>query len=202
LMAVAGGALFAVYGLMVRRNLHGFHPVTAFAAVSQLTGLISVALMLVLSRESAGGLDWGGGVWALSAGQMAMLMLSAVIGITLGHTTYFISIARLGVSTTSAVLQLQPVCVAAAEFAIAGELMTGWQWACGTIAVGGAFLLLYVQWVTGRAAAGPRIAGLGRTAGEESEGIETAEMDAMPVESGRERKIHHRGAEEQRGERR
>ncbi len=187
--AVAGGLLFACYGLAVRKNMHGFHPVTAFAAISQITAGISIVLMIALSRDAAEGLDFGMAAWGLSAGQMGMLLLSAVIGITLGHAAYFVSIARLGVSTTSGVLQLQPFCVAIAQFAVYGKLMTPGQWAAGTVAVIGALVLLWVQWRQTRAASARVGAdvGAGVIAGEESEGIEAAEMEAMPVESDGER---------------
>lgn len=187
--AVAAGLLFASYGLSVRRNMHGFHPVTAFAAISQITAAISVVLMLVLSRDSSKLLDYGMAVRALSAGGWGILFLSAVIGITLGHAAYFVSIARLGVSTTSGVLQLQPFCVAIAQFVVFNKVMTGGQWAAGTVAVMGALVLLYAQWRltrTSRAAVGVDVLedqAMPPVAGDESEGIEVAEMDAMPVES-------------------
>jgi drug/metabolite transporter (DMT)-like permease len=192
-MAVTAGLLFACYGLAVRKNMHGFHPVTAFAAISQITAVISFVLMLGLSRdEGTHALDWGRAVWGLSAGQMVMLLVSAIIGITLGHAAYFTSIARLGVSTTSGVLQLQPFCVAIAQFAVFGTMMTGGQWVSGVVAVIGALLLLYVQWRLTRAAR-ERVgadagAGMPPVAGDESEGVEAAEMEAMPVESDGERR--------------
>lgn len=198
--AVAAGLLFASYGLSVRRNMHGYHPVTAFAAISQITAGISLVLMMGLSREAAQShpgsenrgthaLDFGAAVFSLSSGGLAMLFLSAIIGITLGHAAYFISIARLGVAPTSGVLQLQPFCVAIAQFVVFNQVMTGGQWMAGTVAVVGALVLLYAQWRLKRAASAPVGADIAAgavmplVAGEESEGIEAAEMDAVPVES-------------------
>ena len=187
--AVAAGLLFASYGLSVRRNMHGYHPVTAFAAISQITAGISLVLMLGLSRDATGALDCGAAVFSLSGGGLAMLFLSAIIGITLGHAAYFISIARLGVATTSGVLQLQPFCVAIAQFVVVNQVMTGGQWLAGTVAVIGALVLLWAQWRLKRAASAPVGADIAAgaemplVAGEESEGIEAAEMDAVPVES-------------------
>lgn len=187
--AVAAGLLFASYGLSVRRNMHGYHPVTAFAAISQITAGISLVLMLGLSRDASKSPDFGAAIFSLSVGGLAMLFLSAIIGITLGHAAYFVSIARLGVSTTSGVLQLQPFCVAVAQFFVFGKVMTGGQWTAGTVAVVGALVLLYAQWRltrTSSAPAGADVAAgeaLPPIAGAESEGIEAAEMDAMPVKS-------------------
>jgi drug/metabolite transporter (DMT)-like permease len=162
--------------------------VTAFAAISQFTAIISVVMMLGLSRDATTNeLDYGREVWNLSARLMSLLMLSALIGITLGHAAYFVSIARLGVSTTSGVLQLQPFCVAIAQFAIDRKLMTPGQWGSGTVAVIGALVLLYAQWsltrMLHRSAAANGQGVSPPVAGAESEGIEAAEMDAMPVRS-------------------
>ncbi len=191
--AVAAGLLFASYGLSVRRNMHGYHPVTAFAAISQITAGISLVLMLGLSRDATGAPDFGAAIFSLSSAGLAMLFLSAIIGITLGHAAYFVSIARLGVATTSGVLQLQPFCVAIAQFVVFNQVMTGGQWAAGTVAVIGALVLLYAQWRLTRATSAPVGAHVAAgavmppIAGEESEGIEAAEMEAMPVESERKR---------------
>lgn len=142
-LAISGGLLFACYGLSVHRQMHGYHPVTAFAVISQYTSLVMVILMLGLGRRS--------GLEALDTSilplpQFGLLLLSAVIGIALGHVFYYISIARLGVAVSSGVIQLQPFCVALGQFALFGKQPTSGQIFCGLIAVTGAILLLGVQW--------------------------------------------------------
>lgn len=183
-LAIFAGLCFAAYGLSVRKCMHGFHPVTAFAAISQITAAITVALMFVLARDPRSGvMDFGASALGLSAGQFGLLLLSAVIGIALGHVFYYISLARLGVAVTSAILQLQPFCVAVAQFMIFGKLLTNGQWVSGAGAVAGACLLLYVQWTLTRARRpiGKQVLDE-RIAGDAPVGIEVAEGDAVPVE--------------------
>lgn len=150
-LAIAGGLLFAGYGLAVRRWMHGFHPVTAFAAISQYTAAIMVALMLVFGYDkSTGTLNAGASAWHLPGGQFALLLLSSVIGIALGHVFYYIAIARLGVAVSSGVIQLQPFLVAVGSYFILGEDVTTGQMVTGVIAVLGAVLLLTMQWLVSR----------------------------------------------------
>jgi len=139
LFSMGAGFLYAGYSLSVRKFMHGIEPFQAFSAVSQYTGVALVALMLVFGRR--------GGMEALDVGgrNMVLLFLSAVIGIGIGHTLYYYSISRLGLAVASGVVQLQPITVAIASYFIFGERLNGPQWACGTVAVGGAGLLLFAQ---------------------------------------------------------
>lgn len=181
--AIASGMLFASYGLSVRKYMHGFHPVTAFAAISQITAAISVIVMLVLARNPVTGVaDFGLSGLQLGWFQQVMMYGSAIIGIALGHVFYYISIARLGVAVTSGVIQLQPFCVAIANAAISGIMLTRGQWLFGAVAVAGASLLLWVQWTLSRTPARARRLEAEFVAGDERIGVEAAEMDAMPVD--------------------
>lgn len=147
LLAVLSGLLFAGYALSVRRCMRGFHPVTAFAAISQYTALGIVSLMLIAARDQRSG-AWDGGLsaWAMPDGQFALLLLSAIIGIALGHVFYYIAIARLGVAVSSGVVQLQPFLVAVGSYLVLSKPVTAGQMAAGMVAVCGAVLLLWVQW--------------------------------------------------------
>jgi drug/metabolite transporter (DMT)-like permease len=150
-MAITGGLLFAGYGLAVRRCMHGYHPVTAFAAISQYTALIMVSLMLIFARDVHTH-AWNGGLsaWLLPAGPFALLLLSSVIGIALGHVFYYIAIARLGVAVSSGVIQLQPFLVAIGSYFILAKPVTTGQMITGVIAVAGAVLLLTMQWLVSK----------------------------------------------------
>lgn len=146
-LAIIAGLLFACYGLSVRRFMHAFHPVTAFAAISQYTSLVLVLAMFGFAHDPASNVhDFGLSAFHLSGGQFALLLLSAVIGIALGHVFYYISIARLGVAVSSGVIQLQPFCVAIGQLALFNKPLTSGQWTCGVLAVVGAVLLLGMQW--------------------------------------------------------
>lgn len=138
-LAILSGAFFAAYGLSVRKYMRGVNSVIAFAAISQYTAAAMVALMFLF------GDNFGAGALRLSTEQFSLLLLSAVIGIALGHVFYYASIARIGVAVTAGVLQLQPFVVGIASLAIFGEQLTGLQWVGGATAVVGALLMLNAQ---------------------------------------------------------
>lgn len=138
-VAVLSGLFYTGYALCVRKYMHGMHPLKAFAAVSQYTALGLVGLMLAFGEQH------GAAALHLSTDQLWLLVLSSVIGIGLGHTFYFFSLARLGVAVSSGVVQLQPFIVSVASMHLFGEKLTGKQWIMGTIAVTGAAVMLVAQ---------------------------------------------------------
>ncbi len=138
-LALTSGALFAGYALAVRRYMSKFGAVVAFAAISQYTAAAMVVLMLLLGRH--GGLE----VVEMSSRDIALLLISAVIGIALGHVFYYMSIARLGVAVSSGVLQLHPFGVGVASYYVFNEVLTRAQWISGGAAVLGALMMVSVQ---------------------------------------------------------
>lgn len=138
-LAVASGLLFACYGLSVRRYMHKAPAVTAFAVISQYTAAAMILLMLLFGQRM------GADALAMQTDQFLWLLVSALIGIAFGHVFYYISIARLGVTVSSGVIQLQPFGVAIGSLLIFGERLSSMQWAGGVTAVVGAVLILWVQ---------------------------------------------------------
>ncbi|MHC4108094.1 MAG: DMT family transporter [Planctomycetota bacterium] len=138
-LSILTGALFACYGLAVRKYMSGFSSVIAFAAISQYTAAAMVVLMLVVGKR--GGLE----AFEMPGTAFVLLLVSAVVGIALGHVLYYMSIARLGVAVSSGVLQLHPFGVAVASLFIFDEVLTRAQWLGGAIAVLGALMMLSVQ---------------------------------------------------------
>ena len=140
-LSVLSGACYAGYALSVRHFLAGINPLVAFAAVSQYTAGILLVLMLFIAP--------GAGAAVLDmrplGPMLGLLAFSSVIGIGLGHTLYFVSIGRLGVAVSSAVVQLQPVTVSVASMFLFQELLTGLQWVTGVMAIAGAGLILVAQ---------------------------------------------------------
>jgi len=140
LLALLSGALFAGYGLAVRKYMTRINSVLAFATICQYTAIVMIGLMLLFGARA------GAGVLDMAGDQVAWLLISAVIGIALGHVFYYMSIARLGVAVSSGVLQLQPFIVAVCSLALFGEVLTAGQWVSGVVAVSGAMLMLATQY--------------------------------------------------------
>ncbi len=138
-LALAAGAFFACYSISVRKCLDGYRSIPAFAAISQITAIVMVALMLILGER--GGLA----ALAMSDANLVLLALSAVIGIAFGHVLFYISMARLGVAAASGIIQLQPFVTAIGATLYFQEPLTIWQWIGGAVAVGGAMVILWVQ---------------------------------------------------------
>ncbi|TVS06352.1 MAG: DMT family transporter [Phycisphaerales bacterium] len=139
LLAVASGLLFACYGLSVRKYMHKAPAVTAFAVICQYTAAAMIVLMLLFGQRM------GADALAMETDQFLWLLVSALIGIAFGHVFYYISIARLGVTVSSGVIQLQPFGVAIGSLLIFGERLSSLQWAGGVTAVVGAGVILWVQ---------------------------------------------------------
>ncbi|MDX2018571.1 MAG: DMT family transporter [Planctomycetota bacterium] len=138
-LSIGAGLLYACYSLSVRKLLQGVDPILAFAAISQYTAAAMVGLMLAFgAQHGAGALDLG-------LAQFGLLILSAIIGIGLGHTLYFKSIGTLGVAVSAGVVQLQPVFVSIVSTIFGWDRLTGAQWAAGGVAIAGAVVMLIAQ---------------------------------------------------------
>lgn len=151
LLAVASGAGFAAYALAVRKWMHGVNAIKSFAAISLYTAAALVALMLALGdRAGAPALDLLHrpclvGPIAVPGGQFTNLLVSAVIGIALGHVAYYFAINRLGLAVSAGVVQLQPFFVSLGSLALFGERLNAKQWTSGSVAIAGAVVILVVQ---------------------------------------------------------
>ncbi len=151
-LAILSGMLFAGYGLAVRKYMHGISPVLAFATICQYTAAVMLVLMVVFGE------NFGLSVLNMKLDQIGWLLMSAVVGIAIGHVFYYIAIARLGVAISAGVLQLQPFLVAIGSMILFDEILSVVQWLGGGIAVTGAVLMLGVQWAIGRRARATRLA--------------------------------------------
>lgn len=153
--AIGSGLFYGLYALSVRRWMSGMPAFTAFAAVSQYSAILLIVPMFIWAKHH------GSHALDLSTLKFSLLVLSSIIGIGLGHTMYFFSLARLGLAVSSGVVQLQPIVVSLASLALFKyasieqfkEVFSRNQWIGGTIAVAGAIWMLAVQH---RFAAAPR----------------------------------------------
>jgi drug/metabolite transporter (DMT)-like permease len=138
-LSVSSGLLYACYALAVRHSMRGVNPLLAFAVISQYTAAALLPLMLLFGDQA------GAVVLGMPRMQVGLLLLSSLVGIGLGHTFYYYSIARLGVAVSAGVIQLQPIIVAAASMVLFDEPFTSAQWIAGGVAVVGAGTILWVQ---------------------------------------------------------
>ena len=138
-LALAAGLLFAGYSISVRKCLSQYPSILAFSAICQITAGAMVLLMVLLGARS--GLD----ALAMSPSNLVLFVASAVIGIAFGHVLFYISMARLGVTAATGVIQLQPFGTAIGATIFFSEPLTLAQWAGGSVAVAGAMVILLVQ---------------------------------------------------------
>ncbi len=139
-LSVGSGLLYAAYALSVRKQLAGVNPLVAFSAISQYTAIALVLLMFAFGEHS--GLHAAS---ALSTSQFGWLLASALIGIGIGHTLYYVALGRLGVAPAAGVIQLQPITVSLIGMYRGVEHLNTAQWVAGSIAVVGAAGMLFVQ---------------------------------------------------------
>ncbi|MBK8267950.1 MAG: DMT family transporter [Planctomycetes bacterium] len=147
MLAAMAGIFFGMYGVSVRACMRGVRPTDSFSAIATLTALMMITMMVLKSPTH------GMGVFDLSAENWFWLVLSAVIGIAIGHIFYYAAIARLGVAVAAAIVQLSPFLCGIGSVLIFGELLTPGQWVAGAGMVVGASLLIRAEQLRGKTVA-------------------------------------------------
>lgn len=135
----ASGLLYGCYSVSVRYFMRGVPSLTAFAAICLYTAAGLFIPMLIFGREH------GLAVRHLSGFTWTMLLLSAFLGIAMGHVLYYSAIARLGVAVSNGILQVAPFLTAIGSLFIFDEQLSRGQWLCGAILFIGAVLLLIAE---------------------------------------------------------
>ncbi len=138
-LGATSGLLFGLYGVGVRRFMTGIPAMTSFAVISLYTSAGLVTLMFLRGAEH------GLGVLHLSGFNWFILIASAVIGIAICHVAYYAAIARLGVATSTAIVQLSPFLCAIGSLILYGEHLTQGQWLSGFLMILGATALLHAE---------------------------------------------------------
>ena len=135
MLLLAGfAATWGLYAVFVRRNLSVYPAHLAYGVVSLLTGAPLVALMFRFG-------DWRA-LQGLAAGQRFWLILSALLGLTLGHLFYYRAIRTLGPIASEGSLLLIPFQTAVLAHVWLGDRLSPMQWAAGVGLVLGCTLLL------------------------------------------------------------
>jgi len=143
-LAALAGAGFAGYSVAVRKCLVGVSARLSFSVISLYVGTAMLVLMVLLSSDPVPQLT------SMTGGQWGSFVLSVIFGLAAGHVIYFTAITKLGVAPATGVVQLQPFTVAAASYVVFREVLSFPQIVCGTVAVGGAGLMLYTQHAVAR----------------------------------------------------
>ncbi|MFU8829856.1 MAG: EamA family transporter, partial [Phycisphaerales bacterium] len=142
LLLALGAALgFSGYALAIRPVMKVAGPFLTYAVVSAYTAVACLVMMVALADRV------GSDVLDLSAWLLALLGFSALLGLAIGHTAYYTAIKNIGVTPSTALIQLQPFTVAACEVMLpmfAVTMLTS-QWIAGGVAIIGAIVMLSVQ---------------------------------------------------------
>ena len=134
LMLVGFAAAWGVYAVFVRRNLSDYPAHLAYGIVSLLTCVPLVALMFRFG-------DWGA-LARLPVDQWLWLVLSALLGLTLGHLFYYRAIRILGPIASEGSMLLIPFQTAILAHVLMGDRLSATQWAAGGVLILGCTLLL------------------------------------------------------------
>ncbi len=128
---------FGCYGVSVRYYLSDVNPIVGFAVVSQL---VSIGTLLGMAA-------WGdpARLGDMAPVEWVRVLVSTVLGISLGHIFMYTAVRTLGATISSAIQSLTPFVTAAIAFWVLGEVMSVGQWLAGTTLVIGATLLVLAR---------------------------------------------------------
>ncbi|MFQ6036779.1 MAG: DMT family transporter [Sedimentisphaerales bacterium] len=136
-IALACAFMWAVYTLSVRMAFRDTDSRSGFSVIS----IYTVAGLFVL------GLIFGGLSQCVTMGtkRWAVVVISAVIAIALGHVLYYAAMRRIGATIPSLVILAQPFSVLAISNVIFGELLNSLQLLSGVVLLAGSALAIWAQ---------------------------------------------------------
>jgi len=141
MLALLGfAAAWGLYVVFVRRNLSGYPVHLAYGVVSLLTCIPLVILMFGLG-------DWPA-LLRLPWDQWLWLILSALIGLTLGHVFYYRAIQTIGPIASEGGMLLIPFQTAILAHLFLGDRLSPAQWMAGGVLILGCTLLLRARFTT------------------------------------------------------
>lgn len=133
-MLLGFSATWGLYVVFVRRNLSAYPAHLAYGLVSLLTCVPLLALMFGLG-------DWRA-LLHLPAAQWLWLVVSALIGLTLGHVFYYRAIRIMGPIASEGGMLLIPFQTSILAYFLLGERLSATQWAAGAVMILGCTLLI------------------------------------------------------------
>ncbi|HAL92352.1 MAG TPA: hypothetical protein DCM68_04935 [Verrucomicrobia bacterium] len=133
-MLLGFSAMWGLYVVFVRRNLSDYPAHLAYGLVSLLTCVPLLALMFGLG-------DWHA-LRHLPAAQWLWLVVSALIGLTLGHVFYYRAIRIMGPIASEGGMLLIPFQTSILAYFLLGERLSATQWVAGAVMILGCTLLI------------------------------------------------------------
>ena len=134
LLLLGFSAAWGLYVVLIRRNLSTYPPRLSYGMVSLLTFGPLLAMMLGLG-------DWHA-LFLLAWDQWLWLILSALIGLTLGHVFYYRAILTMGPIASEGGMLLIPFQTALMASLFLGERLAAAQWGAGSLLILGCALLI------------------------------------------------------------
>ena len=146
LLLLGTAAVWGFYGVAVRRNMTGHAPQRRFAVISLYTA--AVVAILTFIRGDVGALA------AVSWKTVAMLVLSAVLGVALAHILMFYVLDHLGAVIEGGSEMATPFLTFVGAALIFGERLSVLQWAGGVGVIAGCGLMIAAHRPSARSGAG------------------------------------------------
>ncbi|MHB8957446.1 MAG: DMT family transporter [Pirellulaceae bacterium] len=138
LVALGCSMFYGFYGVSVRHFLQRTNPVLSSGVVSVFVSFGTVIVMLCI-----------GDYWALarvSSSDWIVIVVSSIVGITLGHYFLYAAVPRLGAAVSSAAQTLTPFLTMVLAAWFLGESMNRLEWSAGMMMVVGAAVLLWAHY--------------------------------------------------------
>lgn len=140
LLVLICGMFYGMYGVTVRYFMRGIRPWVAFPVISIYTSFVMIGLLFAFEPDHQ-----VGEVAARHPLPFLVILLSALIGIAMAHTFFYISLERLGAAISGGMQLIGSFLTALWAYLWFGEKMTWIQWQGGILLLFGGALLLSAQ---------------------------------------------------------
>ncbi len=134
LILFGDAAAWGFYGVSVRKYMRGHPPHRSFAVISLYTAGILTVLMFAFGRVSD--------LANQDASTLGLIVLSAAIGISLGHVLMYYVLGHLGVIIESGAEMATPFVTFVGAALIFGERLSALQWLGGLGVIAGCALMI------------------------------------------------------------
>jgi drug/metabolite transporter (DMT)-like permease len=134
ILLFATAAIWGVYGISVRRSMHGYAPHHSFAVICLYTAVILGILMPILGHP--------GQLIHVAPKPLILLAVSAVIGIAIAHVLMYRVLHRFGAVVQSGGEFMTPFLTYCGAVWLFGERLSSGQWMGGVAVIGGSLLMI------------------------------------------------------------